>query len=92
VRRADNLTTMCRLRILIFVEIRVYRNQKGIDGRHTARMEGNSYFLVNPDDTTQPIILPRVFGNTVDSHFSTCEKRNLLSRCDTVGFLKTLID
>jgi hypothetical protein len=58
----------------------------------TARMEGNSYFLVNPDDTTKPMILRRVFANKVKSHFSTYKKINLLTSCDTIGFLKTLID
>jgi len=59
---------------------------------HTARMEGNSYFLVNPDDTTLPMILPQVLAKTVDSHFSTYKKRNLLTSCDIISFLKTLID
>jgi len=59
---------------------------------YTARMEGNSYFLVNPGRTTQLMLLPRVLVITVESNSSAYRKINLLTSCDTIGFLKTLID
>jgi hypothetical protein len=58
----------------------------------TARIEGNSYFLVNIDYTTKPMILGWVFAKKLESHLSTYKKINLLTSCDTIGFLNNLID